>query len=234
MLKASTMKPSEKFSTINSKGFGTIVNNVKAKEYLLQFGVSVESSFVEGNDVPARKLRPPTLSCKLCLFPSSLISLDRGRQVPEDTVSRGSWNMNGQQFTSGTQVNRWAVITFQSRDEREDHRKAQEISDKLERIARNCGVQFSQRPEIFVIRPQDIEATLRRLTSAPRVEFCLCLLPRDSRVSDGLYKEIKQLSDKKYGIVTQCAQMAKIQSTKPAYLANLCLKVGHFFHHQRI
>ncbi len=133
--------------------------------------------------------------------------------------------MRGQRFSSGQNIESWAVISFADPRDSREYDKAQDIAFNLKKISRTYGLEFRRDPVVRLIHYDDLEKTLKSFKVEPRVDFCLCLLPRDQRLSDGLYKQIKQLSDKELGIVTQCAQMTKIQSTKPAYLANLCLKV---------
>lgn len=140
----------------------------------------------------------------------------------------GSWNMANIKFNAGASLKKWSCLMISrpgARDEFDAPRLTQ-VLQVFHQALKNIGMDAapSQAPSRVMLQHPDDPALENALRNAAKnSDFLFIVLPDDNPM---LYKRIKTLADRKYGLHTVCSIGKKLAKERgqDQYMANVALK----------
>ncbi|OAG10813.1 eukaryotic translation initiation factor 2C 2 [Paraphaeosphaeria sporulosa] len=215
MIKHAVRKPWENAASIVQQGIQTVGLDEKSNILLKSFSLQITPGLVK---VPGRVLNGPKVIYK-------------GNKPTETRF--GSWNMINIKFNTGATIadKKWSFMMITWQGGRDPFEKPQleavmhEFRQGLITIGMNAGVPMSgNRIPITHAEDPALDAAFKRAQSAG-LQLLVLILPE---ASIPLYKHIKTLADKAYGIHTICCVAQKLAKDRgrDQYIANVALKVN--------
>ncbi|KAH7102563.1 eukaryotic translation initiation factor 2C [Auriculariales sp. MPI-PUGE-AT-0066] len=212
VLAFATRKPQERFASIIE---GLTELKFAQNRFLIDAGIGVDE---RETGVRARVLPPPTLK----YGPGSKVAT----VVPRD----GAWNMVDKRFVLPAQIKAWAIVVYE-RKQHFDERKVQDVIKGFRLSAKDAGVTgFEANPVVEWHNPQGIIADQLRGVGGKCKQvtgnlptLIVSVLPNGAT---DIYYAIKHFGDIMTGVATQCLLSKKCGGAKPAYWANVLLKVN--------
>ncbi|KAF9732031.1 hypothetical protein PMIN06_000183 [Paraphaeosphaeria minitans] len=215
MIKHAVRKPWENAASIVQQGIQTVGLDEKSNILLKSFNLQITPGLIK---VPGRVLNGPKVIYK-------------GNKSTETRF--GSWNMMNIKFNAGATIpdRKWSFMMIAWQGGRDPFEKPQfdavmrEFHQGLITIGINAGAPLPGN-RIPITYPEDpaLDAAFKRAQGAG-LQLLVLILPE---ASIPLYKQIKTLADKVYGIHTICCVAQKLAKDRgrDQYIANVALKVN--------
>ncbi|KAF2470803.1 putative RNA interference and gene silencing protein [Lindgomyces ingoldianus] len=210
MIRHAVRKPWENAASIVGEGVQTVGLNENSNVLLRSFGVKVTPGLIK---VPGRILVGPKVIYK-----------DNKAADPRF----GSWNMIDIKFNTSASLTKWSYLLISLPRTRDsfDLQSVRTVMNEFHQALRKIGVDAApplvgQRLQIQTPDDPAIGSTLQRAAGALNLLFII--LPE---ADIPLYKRIKTLADKDYGIHTVCSVGSKLAKDRgrDQYMANVALK----------
>lgn len=140
--------------------------------------------------------------------------------------SNGRWNMRGQQFLEGVNVDEWMILNFSQKCNRST---LENFAKMLISEGRNVGLKFSPQPMIKnVVSCNDAPGDIikKEKETHPKLQLIIIVLPTEK--SQNIYCEVKTVAETDLGIMTQCVKDANILGKKCSsqLICNICQKIN--------
>ncbi|XP_010551411.1 PREDICTED: protein argonaute 7 [Tarenaya hassleriana] len=216
ILKMGCLRPMERRSIIDGVMAGQIgpSRGNQAREFELK--VSREMTLLKG-----RILKPPKLKLG-------------GRGLVKDvtpTRHDRQWNLLESQVFEGTQIERWALISFGSNNQ--DRRFAiAKFINQLSQKCENLGIFLSKNtitsplfePSHLLNSISFLESKLKEIQRAASndLQLLICVMEKKHKG----YGDLKRIAETNVGVVTQCCLYPNITKLNSQFLANLALKIN--------
>ncbi|KAF2750120.1 Piwi-domain-containing protein [Sporormia fimetaria CBS 119925] len=225
MIRHAVRKPWDNATSIASDGLKTVGLDENSNVLLRSFNLTVTQGLVK---VPGRVLGGPRVVYK---------SL-KGSTNPINTSS-GQWNMRDIKFNEPKNLPLWSYITISLENSRASvafgPAQLDDVMNEFKLALRKIGMQGdktdkigpTQSPTHLQLKnegdPQGMLNKLFTMAAERRVGLMFIVLPEANTF---LYKRIKTLADKTYGIYTICCVGSKLAKPngRDQYMANIALK----------
>ncbi|CAL1287887.1 unnamed protein product [Larinioides sclopetarius] len=204
MIKFTANPPKERFNKIKE----TIKSaNFNQDPCVREFGMKVSNELLS---LDARKIEAPT------------VRYSNERKVrPRD----GSWDMRGNQYFRGADINAWVLLSFSNT--RFCRYDALECFAKLLcKIASEQGISISLPASIDIIetRRPNVHQILTQVQKKFNANLVIVVVPGNDKA---IYGEVKQAAETMLGLVTQCVKDNNVvKKCTPALISNLCQKIN--------
>lgn len=216
MIRHAVRKPWENAETIYKEGISTVGLDENTNVLLRSFGLTITPGLIK---VPGRVLKGPKVIYK---------HEEGGSGTKFAEPRDGSWNMIKIKFNVGAQLLKWkaVMIGLPSRRDPFNQPEMSAIMQEFHQGLRRIGIdaQPPAPPERLQLQHPDDPALNTYLKGAVgRVQLLFIILP-ESNIP--LYKRIKTLADRDFGLHNVCAVGTKLAKEKgrPQYIANVALK----------
>ncbi|KAJ0138283.1 Delta(24(24(1)))-sterol reductase [Fusarium oxysporum f. sp. albedinis] len=209
MIRHAVRKPWENAKSIYSEGVQTVGLDENANVLLRSFGLKITPGLVK---VPGR-----------ILFGPKVIYNNKAADL-----RFGSWNMSDIRFNIGASLAKWSYLMISipgirdSFDQQSSRAVMNEFHAALQKIGVNAAQPFpGQRLQLQHPGDPALDSTLQRAAGA--LDLLFIILPG---TNIPLYKRIKTIADKNYGIHTICSVGSKLAKDRgrDQYMANVALK----------
>jgi eukaryotic translation initiation factor 2C len=216
MIRHAVRKPWENAGTIASEGISTVGLDANTNVLLRSFGLSITPGLIK---VPGRVLTGPKVIYK-----------DEGGGKGDKFADPrfGSWNMIKIRFNVGAELLKWKAVMIGLPDMRDPFRQPELVAllQEFHHGLRKIGVLASPPapPERLQLQnPEDPAISTYMKRNVGQVQLLFFILPQSNIP---LYKRIKTVADRDYGIHNVCAVGTKLAKEKgrDQYIANVALK----------
>lgn len=146
----------------------------------------------------------------------------------------GRWNMRGQQFLEGVNVDKWMIFNF-SPSQKCNRSTLENFARMLIRQGRNVGLKFSQ-PIIKTVSCNDAPGDIIRKETETQsnLQLIVIVLPTEKSSynftinTKNIYCEVKTVAETDLGIMTQCIKDINIsgKNCSPQLICNICQKIN--------
>ncbi|RWS02345.1 protein argonaute-2-like protein [Dinothrombium tinctorium] len=202
---------SEKFMQIQKEVDDVIKD---CKNFSAEFGFTIEN---KPQEVDGRVLEHPSL-----LFGNS------NDMVPTTICN---WNMADKTVHTNSCIDSWALVNFSTKMQRFFQDFSRSFYPKLKQIGDNMNIKIKQPVGIKDAEDaktfQEIEKVFDNLVeNLNNLQLVICITPDKQPY---IYNAIKQISEQKHGIVTQCLNDIKYLkkiTLNSSYIANILLKIN--------
>ncbi|KAL0926030.1 hypothetical protein M5K25_004411 [Dendrobium thyrsiflorum] len=215
ILKMGCQGPADRRKIINQvmKGESGPTSGCYAEEFKLS--VSREMTKLRG-----RVLQPPKLK------------LGDGGHVRDIIPTRHDrqWNLLNSHVAEGSQVKRWALISFGGSSELNSS-----IPDFIGQLSHRCeqlGIMLNKETIINPLFEQmqllsnvhALESKLRKVheTSMGNLQLLMCVMEKKHKG----YADLKRIAETSIGVVSQCCLYSNLSKLNPQFLTNLALKIN--------
>ncbi|KAJ9412988.1 hypothetical protein QL093DRAFT_2525470, partial [Fusarium oxysporum] len=210
MIRHAVRKPWENANSIYSEGVQTAGLDENTNVLLRSFGLKITPGLIK---VPGRILFGPKVIYK---------------NNKAADLRLGSWNMSDIRFNIGASLAKWSYLMISipgirdSFDQQSSRAVMNEFHAALQKIGVNAAQPFpGQRLQLQHPDDPALGSTLQRAAGA--LDLLFIILPG---ANIPLYKRIKTIADKNYGIHTICSVGSKLAKDRgrEQYMANVALK----------
>lgn len=167
-----------------------------------------------------RILHPPKLKLGDYGYVKDLVPSRQDRQ----------WNLLDSHVFEGTQIGKWALISFGGTYEQKSH-----IPKFVTQLAQRCeqlGIYLNKSPTVppqfepnhVLNNVSLLEAKLKKIQQAGvgNLDLLLCVMERKHKG----YADLKRIAETSVGVVTQCCLYPNLGKLTSQFLANLALKIN--------
>ena len=211
MIKFAVSPPKTRWAAINT---GKALLDWGNDKYLREYGLRINPQPIKAN---ARILPPPSIE-----FGGS------GGKKIERPGTNGRWDLRGKVFLNGnpTELVSWGIGVFPGKTS-VDKGQIDKFAADFARAYRTHGGKVSNRPPHVMMLPTDPGVAVEQLHQSTGNAFnqrpqILIFLLQDRNSFH--YQRIKKSCDCRYGVVSQCMQIAQVQKGSPQYYSNVCMK----------
>ncbi|KAF8788013.1 protein argonaute-4-like [Argiope bruennichi] len=137
----------------------------------------------------------------------------------------GSWDMRGNQYLRGADINTWVLLSF-SNPRFCGYDALERFAKLLCNIASEQGIEISRPAAIDIIdtRRPNIQNILTQVQKKYNANLVVIVVPGSDKV---LYGEVKQVAETMLGLVTQCIKDNNVaRKCTPPLVSNLCQKIN--------
>ncbi|KAF5700184.1 putative argonaute like post-transcriptional silencing QDE-2 [Fusarium mundagurra] len=210
MIRHAVRKPWENANSIYNEGVKTVGLDENTNVLLRSFGLKITPGLIK---VPGRILFGPKVIYK---------------NNKAADLRFGSWNMSDIRFNIGASLAKWSYLMISipgirdSFDQQSSRAVMNEFHAALQKIGVNAAQPFpGQRLQLQHPDDPALGSTLQRAAGA--LDLLFIILPG---ANIPLYKRIKTIADKNYGIHTICSVGSKLLKDRgrDQYMANVALK----------
>ncbi|KAG9379766.1 Stem cell self-renewal protein Piwi [Pyrenophora tritici-repentis] len=212
MIRYAVRKPWENARSIQNEGIATVGLDANTNLLLRSFGLQVGPGLIK---VPGRILNGPKVIYK-------------GNKTADPRF--GSWNMINIKFNTGSTLAKWSYVMISlpyARDSFDSNglmRVMQEFHQGLIKIGLTANAPLpGQRLQLQNPDDSNLGPFLKR--AADGLDLLFIVLPE---ANIPLYKRIKSIADKEYGLHTICSVGSKLAKDRgrDQYIANVALKIN--------
>lgn len=212
MIRYAVRKPWDNAKSVLDEGVPTVGLDGNTNILLSSFGLTVTPGLIK---VPGRVLAGP----RVIYQQNKTASVDQ---------KFGRWNMMNIKFHTGTRLAKWStvMITLPNRQGSFDAQALTAVMQEFHQGLLKVGVMAQQPMPVQRLQLQHADDAslgpfLRK--EADRIDLLFIVLPE---VNTTLYKRIKTLADKDYGLHTICSVGSKLWKDRgrDQYIANVALK----------
>ncbi|KAG9192783.1 hypothetical protein G6011_11517 [Alternaria panax] len=212
MIRYAVRKPWDNAKSILDEGVPTVGLDQNTNILLRSFGLTVTPGLIK---VPGRVLTCP----KVIYQNNKIASVDQ---------KFGRWNMINIKFHTGTRLAKWStvMITLPGRPGSFDAQALTRVMQEFHQGLKDVGV-MAEKPfdvqRLQLQHPEDPSLGSFLQKESGRLDLLFIVLP-EANIS--LYKRIKTLADKDYGLQTICSVGSKLWKDRgrDQYIANVALK----------
>ncbi|KAH0463739.1 hypothetical protein IEQ34_006525 [Dendrobium chrysotoxum] len=215
IFKMGCQKPAERRDVINKiiKGENGPTSGCYAKEFKLN--ISKEMTQLQG-----RILQPPKLK------------LGDGGHIRDLTPTRQDrqWNFINSHVAEGSQIKRWALISFGGTSEQRSS-----IPNFINQLSHRCqqsGIMLNKNTIITPLFEQmkilnnvpALDSKLRKIheASSGNLQFMIFVMEKKHKG----YADLKRIAETGIGVVSQCCLYSNLAKLSSQFLANLALKIN--------
>ncbi|KAJ4287638.1 hypothetical protein N0V90_012341 [Kalmusia sp. IMI 367209] len=210
MIQYAVRKPWENAGSILQEGIRTVGLDEKTNGLLLSFNLKVMPGLIK---VPGRVLNGPRVIYK-------------GNKTADPRF--GSWNMIDIKFNAGGRLEKWSYLMISLSGERDafDEHSLTAVMKEFHQVLGKIGVAATAPlpgRRVILQHPDDLQLDDFLKRAAGNMSLLFIILPGQNAP---LYKRIKTLADKTYGIHTICSVGSKLAKPirRDQYMANVALK----------
>lgn len=215
ILKMGCQRPRERKAIIDEVMRGPVgpTSGHQGREFKLR--VSREMTRLNG-----RVLQPPKLKLGAGGHVRDLIPSRHDRQ----------WNFLGSHVFEGTQIERWALISFGGSPEQKASipRFINQLAQRCEQLGIFLNKNTIISPQIESIQVLNnvplLESKLRKIHKAAsnNLQLLICIMERKHKG----YADLKRIAETSVGVLSQCCLFANLSKLSSQFLANLALKIN--------
>ncbi|KAM3560252.1 hypothetical protein ARSEF4850_003732 [Beauveria asiatica] len=216
MIRHAVRKPWSNAASIVAEGISTVGLDENSNVLLSSFSFGITPGLIK---VPGRVLDCPQIMYK---------SVDRGNKTADPRF--GSWNMIDIKFNAGVVLSQWSYMMISLTGVRDpfDQKSLADVMQEFHRSLVKMGVSATppMTGQRLLLQHTDDAALGTVLQKAANALKLLIIILPDANTS--LYKHIKSLADKTYGIHTVCCVGPKLAKAhgRDQYIANVALKLN--------
>ncbi|GIY90905.1 protein argonaute-3 [Caerostris darwini] len=137
----------------------------------------------------------------------------------------GSWDMRGQKYFKGAEIERWVLLSF-ANPRFCGIPKLENFASLLCKIASEQGIRIRQPENIEVIdnRRQSVRSVLINVKKQYDANLAVVVVPA---MNKSVYGEVKQAAETVLGLATQCIkEESVVKKCSPPLVSNLCQKIN--------
>ncbi|KAH8715284.1 Protein argonaute 5 [Beauveria bassiana] len=216
MIRHAVRKPWINAASIAAEGISTVGLDGNSNVLLGSFSFGIKPGLIK---VPGRILDCPQITYK---------SVDKGTKIADPRF--GSWNMLNIKFNAGAVLSQWSYMMVSLAGLRDpfDQKSLADVMQEFRQALVNMGVNAvpPMPGQRLLLQHTDDAALGTVLQKAANALKLLVIILPDANTP--LYKRIKSLADKTYGIHTVCCVGPKLAKAhgRDQYIANVALKLN--------
>jgi len=212
MIRHAVRKPWENARSILEEGVATVGLDKNSNILLTSFGLEITPGLVK---VPGRVLNGPRVVYK-------------NNKTADPRF--GSWNMIDIKFNAGARLNKWscAMISFPRSRDAFDPQSFGAVVTEFHQALKKIGVEAAPPlpgQRLLLQHPEDAALGPFLARASANLEMLVIVLPE---ANIPLYKRIKTMCDKDFGLHTICCVGSKLakERGRDQYMANVALKIN--------